>query len=91
MLRRLKSFLDCFDESNLFSDIFLSALESKSKIKVPILLNRFIIGTSYLGQKWRTENDFRRLGRYFGMILVRIKRTRTFGTYSLVRYFRSVD
>lgn len=26
MLRRLKSFLDCFDESNLFSDNFLWAL-----------------------------------------------------------------
>ena len=45
MLRRLKSFLDCFDESNLFSDFFfVSALESNLKIKVPILLNRFIIG-----------------------------------------------
>jgi len=61
MLRRLKSFLDCFDESNLFSDFFfVSALESNLKIKVPILLNRFIIGTSYLGQ--RTEDGLRRLG-----------------------------
>ena len=34
MLRRLKSFLDCFDESNLFSDFFfVSALESNLKSK----------------------------------------------------------
>ena len=91
MLRRLKSFLDCFDESNLFSDLFFERSRIKSKIKVPILLNRFIIGTSYLGQKWRAENDFRRLGRYFGTILARNKHTRTYRTYSIVRYFRSVD
>ena len=50
MLRRLKSFLDCFDDGVTCPEIFFERSRINSRIKVKILLNRFIIDTSKLGQ-----------------------------------------